>query len=297
MSTLVSLKGASGTGKTYACDYLRKLYGVEAEETIAPFREGKYIGPCPKLHHYSNKTGQHDYRDCLHEYNETSCRPVHIFRLRGTDVLVTGTGRGTNSADGKSNKLGYVRKAAKLLERGHVVIDWSRFSSNAFPLVEAMGHRVIVGVMQTPEVIATLQQEKRRLKNGGARAIAPVTYSEADVRRALLKAEEYAAFAFPLTWPDGHTQLHRVLMALGLLPEPPLEVDTGIVAPAPIGTCIYCGDPATVLDHVMPRLLGGSDDPSNLQPACKPCNGLKGAIPVDVFLKHFPQGHKSARVR
>lgn len=33
-----------------------------------------------------------------------------------------------------------------------------------------------------------------------------------------------------------------------------------------------CGAPADTVDHVVPRRLGGSDDPGNLRAACRPCN-------------------------
>lgn len=39
------------------------------------------------------------------------------------------------------------------------------------------------------------------------------------------------------------------------------------------GPCAYCGyDLPTQVDHVLPRSRGGTDDPENLVPACKPCN-------------------------
>ena len=43
--------------------------------------------------------------------------------------------------------------------------------------------------------------------------------------------------------------------------------------------CIYCGRTNGVLDvdHVIPRCRGGSNDPSNLVPACKRCNSRKNA--------------------
>jgi hypothetical protein len=42
--------------------------------------------------------------------------------------------------------------------------------------------------------------------------------------------------------------------------------------------CRYCGrsDLRLALDHVIPRIQGGSDDAENLVPACKPCNSSKG---------------------
>jgi len=36
------------------------------------------------------------------------------------------------------------------------------------------------------------------------------------------------------------------------------------------------GDPF-VCDHIIPRMYGGSDDPSNLAPAHRSCNGRRGA--------------------
>lgn len=48
--------------------------------------------------------------------------------------------------------------------------------------------------------------------------------------------------------------------------------------------CRYCGrrPPAVVLevDHVMPRCLGGSDDPTNLVAACEDCNAGKHKLPL-----------------
>lgn len=42
--------------------------------------------------------------------------------------------------------------------------------------------------------------------------------------------------------------------------------------------CLYCGAEAALsLDHVVPWSLGGSDDESNLQTLCLPCNVRKGA--------------------
>lgn len=43
--------------------------------------------------------------------------------------------------------------------------------------------------------------------------------------------------------------------------------------------CAYCGasDVPLERDHRIPVSRGGSDDPSNLVPACKPCNVRKGA--------------------
>lgn len=42
--------------------------------------------------------------------------------------------------------------------------------------------------------------------------------------------------------------------------------------------CVYCGEARSLtIDHVVPLAKGGRDEPSNIVPACKPCNSSKGA--------------------
>ncbi len=43
--------------------------------------------------------------------------------------------------------------------------------------------------------------------------------------------------------------------------------------------CVYCGQPATEVDHLIPKSLPGSpgDVEDNLVSSCKPCNLAKGA--------------------
>lgn len=44
-------------------------------------------------------------------------------------------------------------------------------------------------------------------------------------------------------------------------------------------TCVMCGGPAQVADHVIPRRAGGSDDESNLQALCRSDHNRKtGAV-------------------
>lgn len=48
--------------------------------------------------------------------------------------------------------------------------------------------------------------------------------------------------------------------------------------------CVYCGQSAGTADHVLPQALGGGHLIGNLVPACRPCNGAKGALaPADYF--------------
>jgi len=42
------------------------------------------------------------------------------------------------------------------------------------------------------------------------------------------------------------------------------------------GRCVYCGAPATSLDHVVPRSRGGAHDWENVVSACRRCNHVKG---------------------
>lgn len=48
--------------------------------------------------------------------------------------------------------------------------------------------------------------------------------------------------------------------------------------------CHYCGAPATIADHYLPKSAGGSDSEENLVAACQPCNSAKSDTLPDVFL-------------
>lgn len=48
-------------------------------------------------------------------------------------------------------------------------------------------------------------------------------------------------------------------------------------------TCTYCGRPADTVDHITPRSYGGTDDATNLTPACRDCNSDKGTLPAELF--------------
>jgi 5-methylcytosine-specific restriction endonuclease McrA len=43
------------------------------------------------------------------------------------------------------------------------------------------------------------------------------------------------------------------------------------------GSCVYCGNRAQHVDHIVPLARGGHEAPYNLVPACQPCNSSKGA--------------------
>jgi len=42
--------------------------------------------------------------------------------------------------------------------------------------------------------------------------------------------------------------------------------------------CGYCGEPATSLDHIVPRFKSGSSNRNNLLPCCQRCNSNKGSL-------------------
>lgn len=47
--------------------------------------------------------------------------------------------------------------------------------------------------------------------------------------------------------------------------------------------CRYCGTPERLtIDHIIPIVAGGSNQESNLQTLCEPCNWEKGGCTKDV---------------
>ena len=52
--------------------------------------------------------------------------------------------------------------------------------------------------------------------------------------------------------------------------------------------CAYCGDVATQVDHVVPRVDGGSDALDNLVASCRRCNLLKGRRSVFLMGRSTP---------
>ena len=63
------------------------------------------------------------------------------------------------------------------------------------------------------------------------------------------------------------------------------------------GLCLYCGketlpfggneEDAFVVDHLIPRIKGGTNDINNLVPACKSCNSKKGDLTIDEMRKRL----------
>lgn len=48
--------------------------------------------------------------------------------------------------------------------------------------------------------------------------------------------------------------------------------------------CVYCSEPATEVDHIIPRAQGGGHELDNLVACCKRCNGRKGSRSQAAFL-------------
>ena len=58
------------------------------------------------------------------------------------------------------------------------------------------------------------------------------------------------------------------------------------------GRCVYCGSPATSIDHVIPRSRGGAHTWENVVSACHRCNHLKADKPLKELgwrLRHLPR--------
>lgn len=49
--------------------------------------------------------------------------------------------------------------------------------------------------------------------------------------------------------------------------------------------CVYCGNDATQVDHIIPRVDGGTHDLENLVACCARCNGMKGSRSQEAFLR------------
>lgn len=63
----------------------------------------------------------------------------------------------------------------------------------------------------------------------------------------------------------------------------PLDVRQDLLA----DPCVYCGGKAEEIDHIVPRSRGGTDETSNLAPACKRCNRSKRALTVEEWQRTF----------
>ena len=84
--------------------------------------------------------------------------------------------------------------------------------------------------------------------------------------------------AEPKTRPPKNTNSRTGPRKPGDAPEKTPDVSGEALADIlASGPCVYCGAPATTVDHVTPLAKGGRHAVSNLVPACQPCNSSKAA--------------------
>jgi 5-methylcytosine-specific restriction endonuclease McrA len=59
------------------------------------------------------------------------------------------------------------------------------------------------------------------------------------------------------------------------------------------GHCAYCGKEIAIkemeIDHLKPRIAGGTDDFDNLMPACRDCNNYKYHYSLGLFRNYIEQ--------
>lgn len=51
--------------------------------------------------------------------------------------------------------------------------------------------------------------------------------------------------------------------------------------------CVYCGQPATTVDHLRPVSIGGTDEFENLAPCCTTCNTRKGNRTAEEHIRYI----------
>lgn len=63
--------------------------------------------------------------------------------------------------------------------------------------------------------------------------------------------------------------------------------------------CFYCPEKATTRDHIIPLAKGGTDDISNIIPACKSCNCKKHTRTIGefLFIQHNERNHDVTPLR
>lgn len=110
--------------------------------------------------------------------------------------------------------------------------------------------------------------------------------------RALISAARRGAKASPETREKigsarrgTHlTTEHKAKISASLIARGDMYTFRALGAPV-IGDCSYCGKPARERDHLLSKRRGGTNDPSNLVPACHSCNASKGELTVPEWWK------------
>lgn len=126
-------------------------------------------------------------------------------------------------------------------------------------------------------------EDRRRINQAMAKRAAHYLKQHNTARQRRRADPEYRAreLADQREWraKDGnmargnHTRRARKLAAAVTGPVPAGTYATVLAS----GPCVYCGAPATCVDHITPLANGGHEAEYNLAPACDTCNGSKGA--------------------
>lgn len=99
----------------------------------------------------------------------------------------------------------------------------------------------------------------------------------AEYKAGWLKAnrERSRATRAALSPEQKWANLHRIRMARAGVPVGHTAAEWFAVVALCDGRCVYCGEPATTQDHVIPLSRGGDDGIENVVPACRSCNSSK----------------------
>lgn len=71
----------------------------------------------------------------------------------------------------------------------------------------------------------------------------------------------------------------------GVCDHGPRCVTSVIYRQIKVSQCVYCGEPATEGDHLVPLARGGKHCRENIVPACKKCNCSKGTKSADEYMR------------
>jgi hypothetical protein len=77
-------------------------------------------------------------------------------------------------------------------------------------------------------------------------------------------------------WIEELTPLEEIPPGAAGGPRSGMNFPRNLGKPQPGDPCIYCGNPATSRDHIIPKSQGGDGTIDNLGRTCVPCNSSKG---------------------